>query len=117
MKKEIPEVLEVEKLVKLCHRCEYRARSLEGKGEPRYECGERGAARFSCYMYRPVSPVILRCQKGDKRPPGGPFFISARMEGVRVPECCEHMKPLPKKGEYAVWTIPFEVAEKSYIKR
>lgn len=70
----------------LCHRCEHRARVLEGDFAPRYECGDVGKAVCGCYMYRPTRPVAMVRNKGDKRPAFGPHMISARMTGVVLPE-------------------------------
>jgi hypothetical protein len=65
----------------MCFRCEHRARFLETKTwQPRAECGDVDKSKHSCYMYKPVEPVILQVQKGDKRPVGGPALIAARME-------------------------------------
>jgi hypothetical protein len=65
----------------LCHRCEYRARVREGGEPPRYECGTAGAV-VGCYMYRAVVPVLEKRQKGDRRPVGAPWMLSARTVGV-----------------------------------
>ena len=77
----------------LCYRCEHRAQSLEGWPAPRAECGTREMAVSSCYMYRPVTPVLLRRVKGDRRPVCGPWVLSARMEAVDVaPGECELLR-------------------------
>lgn len=51
---------------------------------PRCECGLVGHAVCSCYMYRPVAPIVLSRNRGDRRPVGAPAMISARCHGVRV---------------------------------
>jgi hypothetical protein len=69
----------------LCFRCEFRARFLEAEHEkrgsghaPRYECGT-GSSVNSCYMFKPVQPLVLElsdyektlAEKGIVRPIGG----------------------------------------------
>lgn len=63
--------------IALCHRCEYRALYKEEGHRPRYECGMDYAV-CSCYMYRPVKPVLLERNAGDRRPLGGPAMFGAR---------------------------------------
>jgi hypothetical protein len=76
----------------LCYRCEYRARYLERESErkgfghaPRFECKVDGAVH-SCYMFKPVQPLVVepseyekRLEKEQKikRPIGG--LVGARM--------------------------------------
>ena len=67
----------------LCYRCEHRADFKETGRRPRYECGTDYAV-VSCYMYQPVMPVILKKEKGDRRPQFGPAMISARSQAVGV---------------------------------
>ncbi len=50
----------------LCHRCDRRAVFHEKGIRPRYECGTTSSV-FSCYMYAPVRPLVLRRTKGDRR--------------------------------------------------
>lgn len=64
----------------LCYRCEYRAQYLEKDIRPRMECGEPSSAVMSCYMFRPVKPVVLKPRSRDNRPICGPAAFSARME-------------------------------------
>jgi len=76
----------------LCFRCEHRAQYLHDKlnaGEnvfvhsPRNECSQTWAVN-SCYMYRPVSPYILKANKGEKRGLTWPWMISGRAHAVGV---------------------------------
>lgn len=60
----------------LCWRCEHRALFHEGKGQSRYECGQNTAV-VSCFMFQPVKPVILKKEKGDKRPMFAGWGVSA----------------------------------------
>lgn len=62
----------------LCFRCEHRARFFENGRAPRCECGDINSSKYGCYMYRPVSPVILKRDENDSRPQFGPAFISSR---------------------------------------
>lgn len=68
----------------LCFRCEWRARYLETDSGPRCECKERDKQVASCYMFRPCIPIILQRNAGDRRPIGGPIFLSARFHGVKL---------------------------------
>ena len=81
----------------LCFRCEYRAQFLEQEftkkdsgGGPRFEC-QTGLSVNSCYMFRPVIPLViepsdyekrLEKERGIKRPVGGYF-------GGRMTPCKE----------------------------
>lgn len=68
----------------LCYRCEHRARYLEAGRRPRCECGMTDTAKYSCYMYKPVRPVVLsKTDPADPRPPAGPWGYSARSRYVR----------------------------------
>ena len=70
----------------LCYRCEHRAINKEDPDEhPRYECGTDDSVG-SCYMYKPVKPVLLSPNKGDDRPVFAGSLISARMRRVEMPE-------------------------------
>lgn len=75
----------------LCYRCEHRARYLElntrgNKGpRPRHQCGDIERSVISCYMYRPVKPVVLtKDPPDDLRPMFGPFMVSARSQFERL---------------------------------
>lgn len=73
------------KRIGLCFRCEQRARVMEGEHGPRYECNEKTSSRVSCYMYRPVRPVVTKKAPGyKKRPRFGPGLICAREMAVEV---------------------------------
>lgn len=70
----------------LCFRCEHRARFLELGFAPRCECGAIEQAVCSCYMYKPVLPVLLRPNEGDRRPISGmPTMLSGRAHRVPLP--------------------------------
>jgi len=64
----------------LCWRCEHRILNIESDGQyqPRCECGDRNHSSCSCYMYRPVRPVALSRNEGDKRPRFVGYVISSR---------------------------------------
>jgi len=67
----------------LCWRCEHRARFHETGHRPRCECGDVTSSNWSCYMYRPVQPIVIQANDNvDPRPLGGPAFFSSR--GHRV---------------------------------
>ena len=61
----------------LCYRCEYRSQFKETGEGPRYEC-KTDSSVYSCYMYRPVRPVLLVRDRDDRRPIAGPWAFSAR---------------------------------------
>jgi len=77
-------------LISLCYRCEHRARFLETGERPRYQCKTDGAA-WSCYMYKPVKPLIMARNKGDRRPMFSGIAFSARSHAIGI-----------AKGEYQV---------------
>ena len=63
----------------LCFRCEWRALFLEKEMRPRYECGVIKEAKVSCYMFKPIQPVILApLDRKDKRPRFAGAMISSR---------------------------------------
>ena len=66
--------------IPLCFRCEHRALFHESNGNyhPRCECGDKDSALVSCYMFKPISPLILRKTYKDPRP------ISLNLFGSRV---------------------------------
>lgn len=90
----------------LCHRCEYRARFLESGHGPRCECKEVGKAVSGCYMYRPVQPVVLAPQEGDKRPVQGSWMISARMRAAGL---------LGEEHTYTVTDVVKVDGKKAYV--
>lgn len=75
---------DVSSYLPLCYRCHHRARFLEtgGMEEPRFECSQIEHAVMACYMFRPCRPLALRPQQGDKRPVGGPWMVSSRVNAV-----------------------------------
>ena len=63
----------------LCFRCEYRAEFFESGRKPRVECGNIENGNYSCYMYKPVLPVVLSPMPGyEDRPRFGPAMICGR---------------------------------------
>jgi hypothetical protein len=75
----------MEKKQGLCFRCEYRAKYLEEGIQPRCECGMANASVISCYMYKPVCPVILTpLNKKDKRPRFVGAMLSSREKFERI---------------------------------
>lgn len=52
----------------LCFRCEWRARFLEEKRQPRFECGMIESSVMGCYMFQPVKPICIKPREGDNRP-------------------------------------------------
>jgi hypothetical protein len=51
------------------------------------ECGEVKSSKIGCYMWRPVSPVVLERDAGEKRPMTAPEFLRGRSHGVGVAAC------------------------------
>jgi hypothetical protein len=64
-------------MLPLCHRCEHRVCFLESGHGPRCECHQEGAVN-SCYMYRPVLPLVLKPNKGEDRPLGAAWAFAGR---------------------------------------
>ena len=98
----------------LCQRCDWWANFLETGMRPRYECGNvvhkcrkcEGSGytddkkckicngtgyvlhtKHSCYMFKPVRPLVLAKDENDNRPQFAGTMISARSHGVEIPEC------------------------------
>jgi len=70
----------------LCFRCEHRAKYNETKQQPRCECGS-GASVHSCYMFKPVAPLILiQSDKKDKRPFLSMPMVSSRACAIGIAE-------------------------------
>jgi hypothetical protein len=88
----------------LCWRCENRAKAHETGHGPRYECTDFEHSKFVCYCYQPVKPVILKRQRGDKRPQFAGWAISARSEFAGVEEDLM-LKVIPhgRKGNTLLW--------------
>ena len=87
----------------LCYRCEYRALYFEEGYGSRSECQQSGAAVGSCYMFKPVAPIVLKRLKGDNRPALAAWMISARMERVQVEPRLECVTKKTKKGLMPYW--------------
>ena len=76
---------ELAKRTGLCFRCEERALFLETGNAPRCECQTPAVNASTCYMYKPVRPVITQVARGYAgRPRLAPIAISAREEAVGV---------------------------------
>ena len=73
---------------------------------PRMECGSEGCASHSCYMYRPVEPLILRRAAHDKRERFVGAMLSARESG-------RHAKP----GELEAYGIEINKKETVIVYR
>lgn len=90
-----------------CFRCEYRARVLENRipahAGPRAQCGDINASVYSCYLYKPVAPLIFKPEKGDKRPLSL-NLLSCRINPVEVAE-----------GEYLLKKVRNGKKMKGYI--
>lgn len=88
----------------LCRRCEHRAEAYETELGPRYECTDFNNSVFSCYMYQPTKPVILKREKGDKRSQFGAWQLTARSQFNGV---CEDLKmqiiDYKRKGKALIW--------------
>lgn len=88
----------------LCFRCEWRALSLEKKGEPRCECGMHNIQVFSCYMFKPVMPVVTKISPGyEGRPRYAPAMICARECGVELLDGVLTLVKVDKKKSALVW--------------
>jgi len=70
----------------LCYRCEYRAQFHETGHAPRCQC-KSAAAVVSCYMYRPVTPLLLLKDKEDGRPQFGGALFSSRSHSGGLADC------------------------------
>ena len=87
----------------LCFRCDFRAKFLEGGSRPRHECGDVNTASMSCYMYKPVKPVILgRADGYEGRPQFGSPMINARSRRVGDPEMEVGVRMVPS-GSVLYW--------------
>ena len=114
----------------LCQRCEHRVRFLEHGIRPRMECGivprecrvcrdktmqERracthcngsgysmGMSSGSCYMYRPVRPVVLQRTDPDDPRPMTSGILACRSRGVRLPEM-DMKEHLEEDGRLWYW--------------
>lgn len=103
MKKKIEEVKKI-KIQGLCFRCEYRALSLEKKGEPRGECGMNKIQVCSCYMFKPAMPVVTQVLEGYKnRLRYAPAMIAARECGVELLDGVLTVIKIDKKKAALVW--------------
>lgn len=89
----------------LCFRCEHRAQYYETGLSPRMECGEPETCKYTCYMYKPVRPVVVKAQDpDDPRPLFGPAMIASRVRYDRTANYkdCEAQLFNVGDGEYMV---------------
>ena len=71
--------------LRLCFRCEHRARYQETGDAVRHECGNINDGVCSCYSFRPMSPVILeKSNPHDTKIRFGPSFIAPREKIVGI---------------------------------
>lgn len=68
----------------LCNRCEHRQKYREAGYAPRCECKDLENESVSCYMPRPVAPIVMAPEANDPRPLYGPPLFAARMRGRRI---------------------------------
>jgi hypothetical protein len=101
----------------LCFRCEYRARFFEEGHGPRFECNQGNQAVYSCYMDKPVTPVILKLNDNEKRSRYGEVgaMLSGRShhEGLIDPQY--KLKEF-EDGKYALYVVPKTVRKKKEAK-
>lgn len=73
--------------VGLCYRCQHRLDFLEKGRQPRCQCGDIDKAVGSCYMFKPIKPLIIvpfeseKRIEGLKRPLFGPAAFAGRKSG------------------------------------
>lgn len=91
----------------LCHRCEWRAQHRELGHAPRYECGTRGAV-WSCYMYKPVCPIIIQKNDDDQRDMFAPYMVSARSHRVGLAEENMDIDVMKLDSGYVMYWKPTE---------
>ena len=89
----------------LCYRCEHRARFLEKGWRPRYECGDVTSAKYACYMFKPVQPVMLgKLNPDDPRPALGPAMIASRVQHLGLAPGAYRLKI--KDGKMIPYFVP-----------
>ena len=88
----------------LCYRCEHRAVGMEEGRGPRHECWHDGA-KVSCYMYKPVRPLVLEAD--DERDITLPPMLAGRAHSTRLMpgECVERVN---EDGSVMRWWRPEE---------
>jgi len=91
----------------LCFRCEWRAKYLEEDSAPRYECSEIDRAICSCYMYKPVMPVVLKTNSNDKRPQIGTVgnLFSGRSSFIKLIDP-KYKMIANDDGTYIIYVVP-----------
>lgn len=104
MQKKIKERERLLKSIGLCFRCEHRALFHEEKIQPRCECSMTNCAVHSCYMFKPVRPIVLKqLDKKDKRPMSLNYF-SCRVCGKKTEDLKAQM--IKVKEGFLVWWEP-----------
>jgi len=88
----------------LCFRCEERAKFLEEGISPRCECGMVTSSKYSCYMYKPVRPVVIKKNEDDDRPQFAGAMLSARSHFVRMADC-ELKVAVVEDGKVLYWEV------------
>lgn len=91
----------------LCFRCEWRAKYCEEGHAPRYECGQIEDVMCSCYMYKPVMPVVLKPNQNDNRPFIGTVgnIFSGRSHYISLIEP-KYKMIINDDGTYMIYVIP-----------
>lgn len=94
----------------LCYRCDHRAKARETGHGPRCECSDEGAV-VSCYMYRPVQPLVLEANAGEDRDISWPAMLCGRAHasGLMPGECVERAR---EDGSVMRWWVPTTTEDK-----
>lgn len=98
----------------LCFRCESRALFLEGKGQPRCECGDSTRQVCSCYMFRPCKPVVTIEHKYSKirRPRFSSPMLSSREQGVELYDGQLYVLKINNKKVCILWKLKMGIGRK-----
>lgn len=100
----------------LCWRCEHRALWMETKRHrPRCECGDEKNAKWSCYMYEAVKPLVLETDKGEKRPLGIGHLLAGRGHAIGLPVVLSHLTT--KGRSVLIYNVPSTHKEVEAIKK
>lgn len=88
----------------ICHRCEWRVQFIEIGHAPCCECGQITTSKIGCYMYKPVSSVVLAVDKGEKRSVALPAFMRGKSHGIGIARCIQVM--IGSEKEYVIVPKP-----------
>lgn len=89
--------------LELCYRCEYRAQYHETGHAPRAQCGDKGAVG-SCYMHRPVKPLVLIKENDSlNRPQFSGAMFSSRSRSGGLADCRLNLEQ-GKDGSVLYWS-------------